>query len=73
LGVDSTIGRGFGTLTQSGVASTPAVLYEVFAPTRSDVMAFGTIQVDGSILWLIQTEGRLKAPAGPIPWRRPES
>jgi hypothetical protein len=53
FGVDGTIGRGFGTLTQSGVASTPAVLYEV-SPTKIDVMAFGTIQVDGSILWLIQ-------------------
>jgi hypothetical protein len=53
FGVDSTIGRGFGTLTLSGVASTPAVLYEV-SPTKIDVMSFGTIQVDGTTLWLIQ-------------------
>jgi hypothetical protein len=53
FGVDGTIGRGFGTLTQSGIATTPAVIYEV-SPNKIDVMAFGTIQVDGSILWLIQ-------------------
>jgi hypothetical protein len=51
--IDGSIGRGFGTLTQSGVATTPAVLYEV-SPNKIDVMAFGTIQVDGTILWLIQ-------------------
>ncbi len=53
FGVDGSIGRGFGTLTQSGIASTPAVLYEV-SPNKIDVMAFGTIQVDGTIIWLIQ-------------------
>ena len=64
FGVDSTIGRGFGTLTLSGVASTPAVLYEV-SPTKIDVMSFGTIQVDGATLWLIR-ESRVGArqPAG---------
>jgi hypothetical protein len=51
--IDTSNGRGFGSLSQSGIASTPAVMY-VVSPTKLDVMAFGTIQVDGTILWIIQ-------------------
>lgn len=51
--IDSTTGRGFGSLSQSGVASTDAAVYEI-SPTKFDLMTFGTIQVDSTILWMIQ-------------------
>jgi hypothetical protein len=51
--IDSTNGRGFGSLSQSGIASTPAVVY-VVSPNKFEVLSFGTIQVDGTILWMIQ-------------------
>ncbi|HEY4972534.1 MAG TPA: hypothetical protein VII41_02935, partial [Steroidobacteraceae bacterium] len=51
--IDTTNGRGFGSLSQSGIASTPAVVY-VVSPTKFEVLSFGTIQVDGSLLWMIQ-------------------
>jgi hypothetical protein len=53
FGVDPTSGRGFGSLTESGISSTDAALY-VVSPTKVDVMTFGTFRVDGTILWLIQ-------------------
>ncbi len=52
FGVDPTSGRGFGSLTESGIAATDAALY-IVSPTKIDVMSFGTFRVDGSILWLI--------------------
>jgi len=51
--IDATMGRGFGSLTQTGLSPTDAALY-IVSPTKIDVMTFGTIRVDGSILWLIQ-------------------
>ena len=51
--IDTTNGRGFGSLSQSGIASSAAVSY-VVSPTKVDIMAFGTLQVDGTILWLQQ-------------------
>jgi hypothetical protein len=51
--IDSTTGRGFGSLSQSGVASTAAAVYEI-SPTKIEILTFGTIQVDGTILWMIQ-------------------
>jgi len=50
--VDTTTGRGFGTITQTGVAEQSATLYLV-SPTKMDVMTFGTIDTDGAISWLI--------------------
>ena len=46
-------GRGFGSVSQSGLPTTAATLYLV-SPTKIDLMTFGTIQVDSSISWLIQ-------------------
>ena len=51
--IDSTTGRGFGSLSQSGVANTAAVVYEV-SPVKFEILTFGTIQVDGTIIWDIQ-------------------
>jgi hypothetical protein len=51
--INTASGRGFGSLSQSGVAQTPAALY-IVSPTKVDLMSFGTIQVDGTINWLIQ-------------------
>jgi len=51
--VDSTSGRGFGSLSLSGVTASPAALYQV-SPTKFEIMTFGSIQVDGTILWMIQ-------------------
>jgi hypothetical protein len=53
FGVDPTTGRGFGSLTASGISGTDAALY-IVSPTKFDVMTFGTFRVDGSIMWLIQ-------------------
>ncbi|MFI4869287.1 MAG: beta strand repeat-containing protein [Steroidobacterales bacterium] len=51
--IDTSIGRGFGSVSQSGLPTTAAALYLV-SPTKIDLMTFGTIQVDSSISWLIQ-------------------
>jgi hypothetical protein len=51
--IDSTNGRGFGSLTLSGVTASPAALYQV-SPTKFEIMTFGSIQVDGTFLWMIQ-------------------
>jgi hypothetical protein len=51
--INSANGRGFGSLSLSGVAETAAAVYEV-SPTKFEVMSFGTIQADGTILWMIQ-------------------
>jgi hypothetical protein len=51
--IDTASGRGFGSLSQSGIAQTAAALY-IVSPTKVDVMGFGTLQVDSSISWLIQ-------------------
>jgi len=51
--IDSTNGRGFGSLTLSGVTASPAALYQV-SPTKFEIMTFGSIQVDGTLLWMIQ-------------------
>jgi hypothetical protein len=50
--LDPTTGRGFGTITQTGVATQSAALYLV-SPTKMDVMTYGTITTDGAISWLI--------------------
>jgi hypothetical protein len=51
--IDTANGRGFGSLSLSGVTATPAALYQV-SPTKFEIMTFGSIQVDGTILWAIQ-------------------
>lgn len=51
--INSSNGRGFGSLSLSGVASAAAAIYEV-SPTKFEIMSFGTIQADGTILWMIQ-------------------
>jgi hypothetical protein len=50
--VDTATGRGFGTITQTGVETQSAALYLV-TPNKMDVMTFGTITTDGAISWLI--------------------
>ncbi len=50
--VDTATGRGFGTITQTGVETQSAALYLV-TPTKMDIMTFGTITTDGVISWLI--------------------
>jgi hypothetical protein len=50
--VDTSTGRGFGTITQTGVPTQSAALYLV-SPTKMDIMTFGTITTDGTISWLI--------------------
>jgi hypothetical protein len=50
--LDPATGRGFGTITQTGVATQSAALYLV-SPTKMDVMTYGTITTDGAISWLI--------------------
>ncbi|MGH8230682.1 MAG: putative Ig domain-containing protein [Steroidobacteraceae bacterium] len=51
--VDPTSGRGFGSMTLSGITNSSAALYLV-SPTKLDVMTFGDISTDGTILWLQQ-------------------
>jgi hypothetical protein len=51
--IDPSNGRGFGTLTQSGIGIQPAVLY-IVSPTKLDVLRFATRGVDPNIDWLIQ-------------------
>ena len=50
---DPTSGRGFGSITATGVPTSAAVLYQV-TPLKMDLMNFGTITTDGTISWLIQ-------------------
>jgi hypothetical protein len=51
--IDPTIGRGLGSITESGIGANPAVLY-VVSPTKVDILRFGTRQIDGSIDFLVQ-------------------
>jgi hypothetical protein len=51
--VDPTSGRGFGSMTLSGITNSSAAMYLV-SPTKIDVMTFGDISTDGTILWLRQ-------------------
>jgi len=51
--INPTTGRGVGTLTATGLGSTPASLY-IVSPTKIDVLSFGTRAVDGSIDFLFQ-------------------
>jgi hypothetical protein len=51
--IDSTTGRGLGTLTQTGVGVQPAALY-IVTPTKIEILRFSTRAVDGNIDWLIQ-------------------
>ena len=51
--IDATTGRGLGSITETGIGSTPAVLYLV-SPTKVDIMGFGTRALDGSINFLVQ-------------------
>ena len=51
--IDSTTGRGFGTLTQTGIGIQPAAVY-IVSPTKLDVLRFGTRGVDSNIDWMIQ-------------------
>jgi hypothetical protein len=50
--VDTSTGRGFGTIQQTAVPVQSASLYLV-SPTKMDIMTFGTISEDGAITWLI--------------------
>jgi hypothetical protein len=51
--IDPSNGRGFGSMTLSGITNSSAALYLV-SPTKIDVMTFGDISTDGTILWLAQ-------------------
>ncbi len=51
--VSTANGRGFGSISLSGVANAAAALYQVSA-TKYEIMTFGSIQADGTILWMIQ-------------------
>jgi hypothetical protein len=51
--IDPTLGRGLGSITETGIGSNPAVLY-VVSPTKVDIMRFGTRALDGSIDFLVQ-------------------
>jgi hypothetical protein len=51
--IDTTTGRGLGTLTQTGVGIQPATIY-IVSPTKLDILRFSTRAVDGNIDWLIQ-------------------
>jgi hypothetical protein len=51
--IDSTTGRGLGTLTASGVGTTPASIYLV-SPTKMEMLSFGTRAVDATITWFVQ-------------------
>ena len=51
--MDSTIGRGLGTVTESGVGTLPATLY-IVSPTRMEMLRFGNKSVDGTIETMVQ-------------------
>ncbi|MGA8705855.1 MAG: Ig domain-containing protein [Steroidobacteraceae bacterium] len=51
--IDPTSGRGLGTITQSGVGTTAAVLY-IVSESKMDLMRFGNRAIDGSIEAIIQ-------------------
>lgn len=52
--IDPTTGRGFGTVTSTGVGLTADVLY-VVSPTKVDLMNFATPRgINGTISWLVQ-------------------
>lgn len=51
--IDTTNGRGFGTLTQSGVGTQSASLY-IVSPTKIDVIRFSSRAFDGNVDWLTQ-------------------
>jgi hypothetical protein len=51
--IDPNLGRGIGSITETGIGSSPAVLY-VVSPTKVDIMRFGTRALDGSIDFLVQ-------------------
>jgi hypothetical protein len=51
--IDPTIGRGLGTVTESGVGTLPAALY-IVSPTRMEMLRFGNRAVDGTIETMIQ-------------------
>jgi hypothetical protein len=51
--IDPTIGRGLGSLTESGVGTQSAVVY-VVSEGKLDIMRFGTRAVDASIEFAIQ-------------------
>jgi hypothetical protein len=51
--IDPTLGRGLGSITESGIGSSPAVLY-VVSPTKINIMRFGSRAQDGSIDFLVQ-------------------
>jgi hypothetical protein len=51
--IDPTIGRGLGTVTESGVGTLPAALY-IVSPTRMEMLRFGNRALDGTIETMIQ-------------------
>jgi hypothetical protein len=51
--IDPTIGRGLGTVTESGVGTLPSALY-IVSPTRMEMLRFGNRAVDGTIETMIQ-------------------
>ncbi len=50
--IDPTSGRGLGTVTQTGVGTTPAAIYMV-SPDKLDMLRYATRATNGSIEWLI--------------------
>lgn len=51
--IDPTIGRGLGSVTESGVGTLPSTLY-IVSPTRMEMLRFGNKAVDGTIETMIQ-------------------
>lgn len=51
--ISPTIGRGLGTVTESGVGTLPATLY-IVSPTHMEMLRFGNKAVDGTIETMIQ-------------------
>ncbi len=51
--IDSTTGRGLGSITESGVGTESGVLY-IVSPTKLDVLRFGGRALDGTIEFLNQ-------------------
>lgn len=51
--IDPAVGRGLGSITESGVGSTSAVLY-IVSEHKADIMRFGTRSVNGTIEFVVQ-------------------
>lgn len=51
--IDPASGRGLGTITESGVGTNSAAIY-IVSPIKMDMLRFSTLQVNGTMEWMIQ-------------------